>query len=370
MLPTFDLGTLRFDQPHYLWLLLVPGAFLGLWTWQLGSRRRDTRRLGRKRQLPVRERFPLVGELLFWLCLIVATASILVALARPSARVSFVRTAGVDLVILQDGSASMRVKDVWGDRWQRSMRFLRVLAESLSWNDDRIAMALFAHIAAPQVRLTKDPNTFFFFLDHLDEEPPFRLEDDTTWDTNIELGVYWGLRLLDKDQELHGKSPNSAVFVLVSDGQAWSGEVEKSLKQANERGVPVVVVGVGTAAGGFIPEPARQPGEPVPAQAPSPVHAELDRTSLEVIAAADGGQYFELDRQPDRDIANAIIDSARRRSRSRDVEETTVPLYWQCLAAAAVFACAGVLFLRDRAQLWIQVAAAAGALLIVSRLVR
>ena len=44
---------------------------------------------------------------------------------------------------------------------------------TLSWNNDRIAMALFAHIASPQVRLTKDPNTFFFFLDHLNRESPF-----------------------------------------------------------------------------------------------------------------------------------------------------------------------------------------------------
>ena len=67
-------------------------------------------------------------------------------------------------------------------------------------------MALFAHIAAPQIRLTKDPNTFFFFLDHLDKAPPFRIEDDTTWDTNLELGIYWGLRVIERDEELHGKT--------------------------------------------------------------------------------------------------------------------------------------------------------------------
>ena len=101
----------------------------------------------------------------------------------------------------------------------------------MRWKDDRIAMALFAHIAAPQIRLTKDPNTYFFFLDHLDE-PPFRLEDDTTWDTNIELGIYWGLRLIEKDEEIHGPSSNAKAFVLISDGQAWSGEVEKSIRLA------------------------------------------------------------------------------------------------------------------------------------------
>ena len=93
---------------------------------------------------------------------------LILALARPHGPATAVRAGGVDVVILQDGSASMYVKDVGGSRWNRSIRFLRILGDSLSWNSDRIAMALFAHIAAPQVRLTKDPNTFFFFVDHLD----------------------------------------------------------------------------------------------------------------------------------------------------------------------------------------------------------
>ena len=58
------------------------------------------------------------------------------------------------------------------------MQFLRTLGESLRWEDDRVALALFAHIATPQMRLTKDPNTYFFFLDHLEDESPFRLEDE------------------------------------------------------------------------------------------------------------------------------------------------------------------------------------------------
>ena len=171
---TIDLNSVRFGAPEYLWLLLAPAALMFAWVWQLAARRRDAGRFRRHRRLPVRERFPLVGSLAFWLCLLLAIACTMIALARPTATVALVRTAGVDLVILQDGSASMRTSDVAGNRWQRSMRFLRVLGESLAWRDDRMAMALFAHIAAPQVRLTRDPNTFFFFLDHLAEQPPFR----------------------------------------------------------------------------------------------------------------------------------------------------------------------------------------------------
>ena len=109
------------------------------------------------------------------------------------------------------------------------MAFLRRFGDALSWQDDRMALAAFAHIATPQIRLTRDPNTVFFFLDHLGARPPFRLQDDTTWNTNLEQAVLWGLRILEKDEELHGPSPNARVFLMLSDGEAWSGEVARAL---------------------------------------------------------------------------------------------------------------------------------------------
>jgi hypothetical protein len=370
MVTGIDLNTVRFGEPQFLWLLVIPAALLAIWVWQFGARRRDARRFRQHRRLPVRERFPIFGSLVFWLCVIVASAFAILALARPAATVSVVRTAGVDLVILQDGSASMRTKDVAGNRWQRSMKFLRTLGESLAWRDDRVAMALFAHIAAPQVRLTTDPNTFFFFLDHLSGDSPFRLEDDTTWDTNIELGIAWGMRVIEKDEELYGKNPNAKAFVLVSDGQAWSGEVATALRAARGKDIPVYVVGVGTTIGGLIPEPPKKMpaiGSPPPEP---PIRSSLDRTSLAMIANAGGGQYLELDREGDREIANRIIDAARRRAGSRGLQEEHEDLYWRCLAAAAALLCAGTLFLQERVELWLQSAGAAAALAVVWMLTR
>src|SRR3954467_5436678 len=118
-----DFETVRFARAEYLWLLIVPGVLLVGWVWQLTARRRDARRYRQHRRLPVRERFPIFGSLVFWLCLILACACLVVALSRPTATAALVRTAGVDLVVLQDGSASMRTGDVAGNRWQRSMRF-------------------------------------------------------------------------------------------------------------------------------------------------------------------------------------------------------------------------------------------------------
>jgi Ca-activated chloride channel homolog len=367
LIPKIDLATVRFEEPQYLWLLVAPAVLLVVWFWQTGRRRGDVHRFAQHRTLPVRERFEYFGGLLFWLCVILATAGAIAALAQPYARVSLTRTAGIDLVILQDGSTSMRVTDVMGNRWQRSMRFLRQLGESISWKNDRVAMALFARIATPQVRLTKDPNTYFFFLDHLGEDSPFRLEDDTSWDTNTELGIYWGLRLVDRDEQIHGKSPNAKAFVLLSDGQTWSGEVEKSLALAKARGIPIYAIGVGTSGGGFIPEPPRNPtaGPPQP-----PVFSILDRGSLNAIATAGGGQYFELDRETDREIANEIIGATRRRAGFRGIEEATEPLYWRLLLVSASLVCLGALFLHERSELWIQAAGAVAVFLIVSSLTR
>ncbi|MBM3782596.1 MAG: VWA domain-containing protein [Acidobacteria bacterium] len=353
-----------FGSPQYLPLLVIPGVLLLLWLRQLWLRRRDVAALRRQRLLPVRQRMPLVGELLFWLCLIGALALTLLALARPQTTAALIRTAGVDFIVLQDGSASMHVKDVdgrTGNRWTRAARFLRVVGESMRWEDDRMSMALFASIAAPQVRLTKDPNTYFFFLDHLEDGPPFRLEDDSTWDTNIERGLYWGLRLLDKDEELQGKSANAKAFILVSDGQAWSGEVAKSLALIQERGIPLHVVGVGTTAGGTIPDPKRDPAQPL-------LRSVLDRNSLSTIATAGGGRYFELDREPDRDIANAIIDLTRRRADGQGVQQGMDDRYREFLMLAAGVLVLGLLFLRERTALALSLATAGGLLVMATRL--
>src|SRR5713226_2599727 len=98
---------MTFGEPAYLWLLAGPAGLLVLWVWQWLRRHADRRRSFRDRLLPIRRRPHFVGELAFWLCLILAISTCIVALARPRARVAVVRKAGADIVILQDGSASM-----------------------------------------------------------------------------------------------------------------------------------------------------------------------------------------------------------------------------------------------------------------------
>jgi hypothetical protein len=352
-----------YAAPGALWLLAVPAVLAGLWTWQAARRWRDARALQAARTVPWRERHGGFGALPAWLCLVAAAACLLGAVARPRGTASAIGRAGVDIVVLADASASMHVQDVPGGRWPRAMTFLRRLGDALSWEDDRIALAAFAHIATPQIRLTRDPNTVFFFLDHLGARPPYRLEDDTTWNTDLEQAVAWGLRILEKDEELHGPSPNAQVFLMLSDGEAWSGQVAKSIDRARDARVPIFVVGVGTLAGDFLPEIPQPPGEP-----PVPhTISRLNRASLMRIADTAGGRYFELDRDADRDIANAIVDTGRRLAPPKPAEPTVIEFYPRLLLAAVVLAGLGLLFARGRTELWLQFALAALALAVVTR---
>jgi hypothetical protein len=352
-----------YAAPGALWLLVVPVALTLLWGWRAARRWGDARTLRAARTLPWPERHGRLGALPAWLCLVMAGACLVGAVARPRGAALAIGRAGVDVVVLADASASMHVQDVPGGRWQRSMTFVRRLGDALSWQDDRVALAAFAHIATPQIRLTRDPNTVFFFLDHLGARPPYRLEDDTTWNTDLEQAVAWGLRILEKDEELHGVSPNAKVFLMLSDGEAWSGQVAKSVARAQDARVPIFVVGVGTLAGDYLPEIPQPPNEP-----PVPhTISRLNRVSLQRIADSGGGQYFELDRDSDRDIANAIVDAGRRLAPPKAAEPTVVEFYPRLLAAAVALAGISLLFMRGRTELWLQAGLAAAALGVVAR---
>ena len=346
---------IRFVEPEFFWLLTVPVVLLVALVFQLIRRRQTVRHLHGQRTVPIVERFTFGGGLSFWFMVVAASVLVVVALGRPQVLMSVTQSAGVDVVVLQDGSTSMRVTDVTPDRWQRSVSWLRTFAEVLSWRQERVALALFAHRTAPQVRLTSDPNALFFFLDHLGEESPFRLEDDTSWDTNIEDAIYWGVKMIDKDEELYGSRLSAKAFIVLSDGQSWSGEVERALALAQSRNIRVFVVGVGTTSGGFIPQlPARRYREPEP-----PIHSVLDRESLRAIAQAGGGAYYELGAESGQVVALKILADIQRASRGiLQRQEEFAELYWYFLLAAAVLVGWGTLLLKEQTQLWWQLAAA------------
>lgn len=352
-----DFNDIQFIEPGYLALLFMPGLMFVLWLWRLVIRRAEVTTYFRERIVPVKEKYLFFGPLVFWACLITAMSLSILALSRPAKVMAIKSDTSIDLIVIQDGSASTRVKDMKPDRWQRSMMFLRTLVETLKWKGDRFALASFAHRASPYIRLTTDPNVVIFFLDHLKKESPFQLKDPKTWDTNIEEGIYYGVKLLAKDQEFYGPSKNPRAFVLISDGQAWSGKMEAIFKIVKNV-APVYVIGIGTTVGGVIPdfespvttyyfdESGDQVSVPLPVPEKSqPVHSSIDRRSLRNIASTTGGEYFELDTESDRQIALKIINkvtSSWPRVETTQKDKVFQELYWYCLLGASFFLGLGI----------------------------
>lgn len=352
----------QFIEPGYLRLLVVPATALLLLIWRVVVRRSEIVRYQKNRIIPVSEKYLFFGRLLFWLMVIFAFAISIVALSRPAKIISVKNDTAIDLIILQDGSASMRVEDIKPDRWQRSMMFLRTLTETLEWKGDRLGLASFARLTSPFIRFTSDPNVVLFFLDHLKKEPPFKLADNKTWDTNIADSIRWGLKLISKDRETYGPSQNPQALVLISDGQAWSGKLEEAFKTVKNT-APVYVIGVGTTVGGIIPEPippARPNivsvddfGDPIYAppvipEKKEPVHSVIDRSSLRKIASITGGEYFELDTESDSKIALKIINRVKNLKTGNNILKQNIlqELYWHFIVVAGLFIILGIFFYR------------------------
>ncbi len=346
---------IRFANPIYLKLLAMPILLLCVWLWRFFSRRIRIGTYKDKRIVSLSEKYLLAGILSLWLCLIFGATFSITALARPQKLMSIKSDKPIDIIVILDGSASMYVSDVKPDRWGRSVKWLKTLIETLPWRGDRVALAAFAHKASPMIRLTSDPNVVMFFIEYM-KESPFKLQFDTTWDTNMEEGLYWGVKIFEKDEAINGKRGNPRAFVLVSDGQAWSGDTELMLKSIKDIG-PVYVVGVGTTGGGMIPRPevkisnqywdseseewvsSTEPTDEFPV-----VKSEIDRESLRNIAKASGGEYFEIGNESDGAIVAKIISRIQRKSQLVNKEELWEDLYWYCLLGAAVFLGLGIYF--------------------------
>ena len=102
----------------------------------------------------------------------------------------------------------------------------------------------------------------------------------------------------------------------------------------------------------------------------TPTASRLDREALQKIALMGNGQYFELDRDGDRHIANAIIDAGKRMAPSLGAIEEAEELYWYFLFVAAALTGVGLIFLRERGDLWLQVVGATAILVGVFNILR
>jgi Ca-activated chloride channel family protein len=192
-----------------------------------------------------------------------------------------------DVVLVLDASNSMLVQDVAPNRLEREREIARRLVARLGGS--RVGVVAFAGSAQPLTPLTDDFGAVHLYLDALG---PDVVQQDGS---SLYAALRSAVNLL--DVPVAGTEARPGSIVVISDGEALEpmSMVQIALEQAVQRRIPVHTVGIGTAAGGPVPDvdPAtgRRRGFKKDPETREEVVSRMTGTVLADIAQATGGTF-------------------------------------------------------------------------------
>ncbi len=244
---------------------------------------------------------------------------------------------GVDLIVCLDVSRSMLARDVPPSRLAAARQHVRALAERA--RGDRLGLVAFAGEARLIVPLTQDVDTF---LDLLDQADPVAVRRGGT-----DLGAALECALA----ALHSASGDHEAILLVTDGEDHEQRGLRLATAANERGVVVHAVGVGSPRGSKITVEGERGEAFLRDKTGSEVVSAMDVASLQQIAAAGGGDFVDLatSAQPLVELYDRrVVPMARKALAIEQRRERKNQFQWPLLAALLIWV--WELILLDRAR--------------------
>ena len=240
-----------------------------------------------------------------WLGL--GSALVLAALARPQwgNLEETVFDQSREVLIALDLSASMLAEDVKPTRLARAKLLIGALLDELE--GERVGLAVFAGTAFLQVPMSSDYEIMRDILPGLD--PSYLPQSGTDYTGMLRVA-----------NEAFGQSTAADRFLIVlSDGEAHDPEWRKGLEELKKKEVKIISLGIGTAAGGLVPD--RQGGVVKDGRGAA-VLSKLEPATLEEMAQTTGGVYREASNWVD--LAEVIRETvaqgeAGEFSKTRDV---------------------------------------------------
>ncbi len=257
-----------------------------------------------------------------------AAGALIFALVRPQAQLTttlpqFERE---DLVIMLDRSASMRAHDVAPSRFSRATGEIRDFLKNKPENIDRVGLVGFAGTSVILSYLTRDLDTVAFYLDWIESDP------QTLLGTNIGAALKNALEIAKKDDRKTRK-----IFVLLSDGEDYGGEVSRELAVYRQEGHHINSIGIGSD--NDVPVPEIQPdGKELPLrdEAGRIVRTKFEEGTLRDLASASGGRYVRSRTGGDLTEALQQIEQGERRLVGWRTTTEFRDLYPWALGAAAL----------------------------------
>jgi len=211
-----------------------------------------------------------------WLGL--GSALVLSALARPQwgNLEETVFDQSREVLIALDLSASMLAEDVKPTRLARAKLLIGTLLDELQ--GERVGLAVFAGTAFLQVPMSSDYEIMRDILPGLD--PSYLPQAGTDYAGMLRVA-----------NEAFSQSTAADRFLIVlSDGEAHDPDWRRALEELKKKQVKVISLGIGTFAGGLVPD--RQGGVVKDGRGAA-VLSKLEPATLEELAQTTGGAYRE-----------------------------------------------------------------------------
>jgi len=168
------------------------------------------------------------------LAVILATAFLVLGLTRPgwNPKPRTIERHGRDVVFLLDVSKSMLAQDLAPSRLERAKLAIRDCVERLQ--GDRVALVAFAGTSTVKCPLTLDYGFFRMMLDAVSQN------SIAQGGTMIGDAIRKTLDDVFDDQEKKHKD-----IILITDGEDHDSFPEEAAKQAGERGIRIIAIGLG-----------------------------------------------------------------------------------------------------------------------------
>ena len=271
----------RFENPIYLWLLLIIPILIILKIMMWYVQRKKLSRIGNPTLL--KELMPDVSRFRPWvkfLLLITALSSLILALARPQfgSKISHEKRNGIEAIIALDISNSMLAQDVQPSRLDKSKLMIENLINSFI--NDKIGLVVFAGEAYVQLPITSDYVSAKMFLSDITPSLISAQGTDIARAIRVSLSSF-------TQQKGVGKA-----IILITDGEDNEGGALEAVKEAKEKGVNVFILGVGDSKGAPIP---LGNGEYLKDNHGQTVMTALNENMCKEIAQAGSGTYIHID---------------------------------------------------------------------------
>jgi Ca-activated chloride channel family protein len=312
------------------WILVLLPVGVAAAYWMARRRQRGDARV----QLPqagallpkIRSPWVAIEGLLPWLRGLILLLLVL-GLARPQSgsRIETTSTLGVDIVVVQDTSESMRGEDFAPDhRLAAAKKSIRTFIEART--NDRVGLVAFGSLATTRCPLT------------LDHEMLLQMLEDVDFSPRNEGGTAIGMGLATAVNRLRDSTARSRVVVLLTDGANNEGQIgpEAAAEAAKALDVRVYTIGVGSTGQVPLTVQDRRGRSYVQMQ-----YFELDEELLQSIADTTGGQYFNVRDSGTMEAVFETIDALEK----TEIESRERVLYRE-LFAWILFPAVGLLFLE------------------------